>query len=226
LKSHLEPVEVTAPKQIYRVARSGQVERFSRIDPSEAALASSGNRFDVLGGGVLYGASTPSGCYAETLARFRLSAGMRQKVEEMDADGSRMACGGVPADWRARRTRATLSMRDPLPFLDVEHPATHEYLTSQMASELAALGLSVLDVAAVRGPNRHVTRAIASWAYAATNDDDELRYSGIRYVSKLGDWECWAIFDGTPVEVDEIQVITTSDPHLEEVSNLYGLRLF
>lgn len=214
------------PTRIYRVARSGQVTQYSIIDPLDANLDKGSHRFDVLGGGVLYAATVRAGSYGETLARFRIPASIRQKVEEIDGQGDRMVCGGVPADWRAQRVMATLSLDDPLPFLDVEAPQTHEYLTSALADELAGLGRDVLNVSDVRGPNRRLTRAIASWAYRAVNDSDEPIYSGIRYVSKLGDWECWAIFDGTAVTVDQIEVIQTSDRDIEQVASLFGLRLF
>lgn len=40
-------------------------------------------------------------------------------------------------------------------------------LSAKMAEELADLGVEVLDVANVRGPNRLISRAASSWAYYA-----------------------------------------------------------
>jgi hypothetical protein len=137
-----------------------------------------------------------------------------------------MVCGGVPADWRARRVKATLQVVDPLPFVDVEHAETHEYLSTEMADELNALGAPILDVGAVRGKDRRITRAIANWAYTALDDDGSPQYSGIRYMSRLSDWECWAIFDGSDVKSEKIDLIQTSDPDLQRVTNLFGLRIF
>jgi hypothetical protein len=71
-----------------------------------------------------------------------------------------------------------------------------------MSEVLVGLGFeNPLDVSTVRGSNRLLTRAIASWAYHATDESDEAKYSGIKYVSRLGHHECWAVFDGTPIQM-------------------------
>lgn len=137
-----------------------------------------------------------------------------------------MVCGGVPADWRARRVRATLRVEDPLPFLNVEEPATHELLTTEIASQLSQFEVDVLDVSHVRGRDRRVTRAIASWAYHAVDDDDQPIFSGIRYVSRLGDWECWAIFDGSQIVEVEQAVIQATDADLKKIAEMFRLRIF
>lgn len=48
-----------------------------------------------------------------------------------------VAGGGVPQDWRARRLMIEAATIDPLPFVDVEDPDTHEFVTSAMAPQLA-----------------------------------------------------------------------------------------
>lgn len=136
-----------------------------------------------------------------------------------------MICGGVPADWRHRRVRVSVALVEPLPFLDVEAPQTHEFLTTELADRLTPLGVTVLDVAQVRGPNRLITRAIATWAFGVLNDDG-FRYAGIRYMSRLGDHECWAVFQGIEVPERSRATITTSDPDLTAVADQFGLRIF
>ena len=96
-----------------------------------------------------------------------------------------MDAGSVPADWRQRRTAVHVRFRKDACFLDVEFPATHQFLRVELAPAIAALELGDLDVAAVRGPDRRVTQMISEWAYMA-RDDERTRYSGIRYVSRLG----------------------------------------
>lgn len=54
-------------------------------------------------------------------------------------------CGGIPADWRARRLKVQVDLPDALPFVDVEAPQTHTYLTAAMAPGLAGLGVDALD---------------------------------------------------------------------------------
>ena len=184
----------------------------------------SGNRFDVPGGGVLYLASTPSGCYAETLARYRPSARIIEAVR--GEDPSFLVAGAVPADWRHRRLLVDVDLHEPLPFLDIEAAATHTFLTGQLAADLTALGVNELDVAAVRGPNRLVTRLVAGWAYAASDEQGNALYAGIRYVSRLGNHECWAVFDGTGVTQRRGRTIDLDDPDLLRVADEFGLRIF
>jgi len=69
------PSHVTAPatrslgdKSLFRVARSDAPMRPSTIDPSDVST-NAGNRYDVVGGGVLYLAGEAAGCYADALAR-------------------------------------------------------------------------------------------------------------------------------------------------------------
>ena len=226
MASHIQgPATVSPPSAVYRVARSGAVHRYSEITPHDAQLEHAGNRYDVLGGGVLYAATTRRTCYAETLARFRVPAAVRAVVDAMDEDG-RMICGGVPADWRARRVLATISVDNALPFVDIADPVTLEYLTSELADLIAAHQVDVLDHGVALGRNRFITRGIATWAYTATGDQDRFRYSGIRYLSRFDNQECWAIFDGTDTRTVKQDLIATHDPDLISIADLFGLRIY
>lgn len=142
--------------------------------------------------------------------------------------GGFMVAGGVPRDWRLQRSRVTLAAPNALPFVDVEAPETHDYLTRAMAAELIALGYErPLDVATVRGRDRLLTRAIALHAYTSADDDGMPSYSGIRYLSRISSaWECWAIFEGTAVTQVGEQPIELNDPDLKTVEQLFGLRVF
>lgn len=219
-----QPQIIAPPASLYRVARSDSALRFSPIDPADVPLPGAGNRFDVPGGGVLYCATRPIGCYAETLARFRPSSAVRAAV--LDEDPQFMICGGVPADWRARRVKVSIETVDALPFLDVEHERTHEFLTTALAREMAALSVPVTDVSVIRGPNRLITRAIAGWSFSATDEDGNLAYGGIRYISRLGDHECWALFEGTGLRETGRDTIARTDPALQEVARTWGLNVF
>lgn len=172
---------------------------------------------------MLYAASAPEGAFAETLARFRPTAAMRALPPEEDEH--LMATGAIPADWRTRRLLTRFQLDDALPFLDVDAPETHSYLTAVMAPALTALGVQNLDVATLRGPNRFVTRAVATFAYIETNADGSLAYSGLRYGSRLGDWECWAIFEGTHVVRSTTSAIGKTEPALEQVARAFDLTI-
>lgn len=223
--AHASTPAVITPgdRELFRVARSDRPLTESRISVEDAAQRRAGNRFDVLGGGVLYLGSTALSCYLETLARLRPTAKMRTLLAEEDPEF--MVCGSVPRDWRSRRLQLTVTLPGSLPFLDVEDPRTHEYLTAAMAPPLAALGVPQLDVSDVRGRDRTLTRAIASWAYAARDVDGPL-YSGIRYLSRHGEHECWAVFDGTPLTETARTTIELTTPDFAEAINTFGLRAF
>ena len=95
-----------------------------------------------------------------------------------------------------------------------------------MAPELGGLAVDQLDVATVRGSNRLITRAVAAWAYAASDDDDLPRHSGIRYMSRLGEYECWAVFDGNRINEISRSTIEANNPDLKAAADHFGLRVF
>ena len=105
---------------------------------------------------------------------------------------------------------------------------THQFLRKELALGLSALGLNDLDVAAVRGPDRRVTRLIADWAYMA-DDGGQPLYAGIRYESRIrSDWEGWALFDDEDLELEVLETlpVTADIPALQVVAHLFGLRVF
>lgn len=218
-----EPAVVKPSDILWRVERSEPPLRFSRINAVDAALDRAGNRFDVPGGGVLYGATDPSGAFAETLAGFRPSAKVIAALAAAPAEPGMRPPGTVPAEWRTARRLRAFETIDPLPFVDIEDPATHTYLTEAAARVLLELGVEQLDVATVRGPSRLLTRELAAWVYSRTDEQGLPLYGGIRYVSRLGDFECWAIFDGTLTMLREELEILPTHPALQAIAGPFGL---
>lgn len=131
-----------------------------------------------------------------------------------------------PADWRMQRLLVSARTVEAPPFLDVEDTATHEFLTTVLAPQLVQLGVDVLDVAALRGADRALTRAIASWAYTAQDENGQYRFAGLRYMSRLGPYECWAVFEGADIEETSRSPILPTDPDLVAIVDLFGLRIF
>ena len=84
----------------------------------------------------------------------------------------------------------------------------------------------MIDVGVIRGSNRLATRAVAAWAYAATDAEGNPRFSGIRYVSRLGDHECWAIFDGSDVREVARSPISRVDSDVQQIATSWGLTVF
>lgn len=218
-----EPRLVVAPASLWRVGRASDPLHFSAITPEDAASENGGNRFDVPGGRVLYAASDADGAFAETLARFRPTAAMRALPPEEDEHF--MAAGAIPADWRTRRQLTQFELNEPLPFLDVDAPESHTFLTGEMAGVLEGLEVTNLDVATLRGPNRFLTRAIATFAYVARDDENRPLYSGLRYASRLGHWECWAIFEGTSLGQRSASAIPKTEAALERIARQFDLTI-
>ncbi len=212
---------------MWRVARRAGPLRPSAISPSDATLPRAGNRFDVPGIGVVYLATDLEGCFAETLARFRptTSTMVRDAATADAADQHLMEPGTVPAEWRERRTAVRVTCPDDVLFIDVEDPATHTHLARVLADELQRLHINNLDVAAVRGNDRRLTRLIAQWAYQPEGAVNQ-GYAGIRYRSRLGDWECWAVFDDVRLEQVEQRPIGENDTALVAIATAFGLRVF
>jgi hypothetical protein len=215
---------VTPTNALWRVARRGREFVFSEIPPDIARERRIGNRFDIPGWGVLYAATEPGGAFAEVLQDFRPTA---TAVAAAADDTGHMRPGSVPTDWRTRRTLVEFDVVDALPFVDVEQPDTHRALTRELAAELVAVGVERLDVSLIRGDDRLVTRLVASWAYFALDPDTgNPRYSGIRYVSKLGDFECWAVLRGTTIVPRRAHDIDRDDDRLQSVAATFGLTIY
>ena len=185
-----------------------------------------GNRFDATGHGTLYFATELEGCFAETTARYRLSTKVLAAIQA-DNEWSRrgfMPPGAVPADWRARRLATRVVLDQRAFFLDVDAPATHTFLNKHLAMELSELGVDVLDVGIVRGRDRRITRLIAKFAFDLTAGDAP-SLAGLRYTSRLGPWECWAVFDRTQFVERERHAIDASMPELTKIARTFGLKV-
>lgn len=223
LAPKLAPRAVEIPDRAWRVALIPSGQRFSKITPDDALLPDAGNRFDVPGGGVLYCASTPRGSFLETLAGKRVSARMASLVRD-DPTGF-MPPNSIPASWRDERRLFTVGTTDPALFIDVEDLETRQYIVGQIGEQLERLGIETLDIPDVRGMNRLLTREIARWVYSSLDEEGDYTYSGIRYVSKLDNEECWAIFAGTGTFVHEQSTIEKTDPNLIDVARLFDLTI-
>lgn len=200
---------VDAPAKLYRVGRDTNPIAYSYITPDVDQNDKLGYRFDVAGAGVMYAATEPVGAYTETVQSFRLSAATLAACKATQP-GLMVSCN-IPADWRDHRRLITFTVPGGLPFLDVDATASHTELTRHLAAELVSLGYEALDVSLVRSNHRLLTRLIATWTYLEERADGSPRYSGIRFVSKLGDHECWALFEGVPIADVETTVIPLND---------------
>jgi hypothetical protein len=213
---------------IWRVGR-GTVLDYPERSPIDMSDARSGNRFDSFTGrySVLYFGTTRTACYGETLSRFRRDPKLAFLDDEWDGSAGFMKRGTVPADWRTRRTAVQVKLPAGSRFLDVEDAGSRSLLEREIGPALAMLGCPELDVAAIRGADRRVTRFISEWAWQQDSPMGDRPLAGIRYLSRMDtDWECWAVFDDWELEEVARLPILLSDLELQAVARRYELTVF
>jgi hypothetical protein len=114
----------------------------------------------------------------------------------------------------------------PLPFADLANTDTLAELNthSDLMAGLALFGVDEIDLGELAGKDRRVTRYIAE-SLAAMRDEQNLpRFSGVRYLSRLGEGlECWGLFEGTVFDVVERRAIERNSPELIRVATRYGI---
>ena len=174
------------------------------------------NRFDDPHGRfrVLYAAERRRCCFAEALAPFR------SELPALGAapPGSLPPARPLPTGWLANRRLGRLRLAPGQRWLDLRAVETREALRAILAPLVLGVGMADLDGAAVRSPERRLTRAIAGWAHDAG-------FQGIVYTSRLDDrWACWAIFEGAElVPVGAPRPIRRGDRDLLATAALFHL---
>ena len=99
-------------------------------------------------------------------------------------------------------------------------PRTHAWLTQEMPELLAAIGEERFERPTVMTNNRRMTRTIAGRLHAFDELDGH-SIMGLRYESKIGDFECWALWRrGNRVESVTLQAITRHTPELVRAAEL------
>lgn len=224
----VNPRTVSPPADgVWRVARGPNPLDARLPDPHTLTTSKAGNRFDAPDRqyGVLYFATTLSGCFGEVLARKRPDPKLADLVEQEWRGHEFMEVGAVARDWRDRRSAVRVRLPTDMQYLDVEHPNTHQFLRRKLALGLSALDQDDLDVGVIRGPDRRVTRLISHWAWSQSEPTGPT-YAGIRYLSRIDTrWECWAVFWDVPLKVLDTKPITTDMPDLMDIGDFLGLRI-
>jgi hypothetical protein len=225
------PAEVTAPPGgIWRVGHAPDpMSTREPLTPDELNYPSVGNRFDspTAQYRVLYFGTQLECCFAETLGRFRPDPRILPVLAGDWEEHGYMEPGEVSREWRMRRMAVRVGIEDELPFLDVESAQTRAFLEPLFAPALVAYGFEHLDIPTIMTGDRRLTRLISQWAWTMMDENLAPRFAGIRYRSRLGmDWECWAVFDRTRVEIFEQRPITLEMESLQAIRELYALRVF
>lgn len=173
---------------------------------------------------ILYLASQPEGAYGETVAQFRPS------VKTLSQYGGRLPLGvqpSIPRDWRVARRLGSAVLFMTLRVADLDAADTVQALRSVLAPMAARLRLPNIDLSAITGPERELTRTAALYIYNQRDAQGQPLYAGVRYISRLKrEWECWAVFaDRVRYRSLRIDVITADGPHLYEAVRLLHLAI-
>jgi hypothetical protein len=185
----------------------------------------------------LYCATRAEGAFGEKLAQFALGANVALEIEEFLEEEADEAFAGdnLPAglnkeqieqlNWKLAWAPADQEAK----VIDVSTRRTQLALLPGIAGLLRAFGFPGLDSAALRTSKRAFTRQVAGHLHQAAKDvSGELRALGIRYESRLPPaWECWALWQPLPLEVDLAQIdeVTIDHPALQEAAALLGVPL-
>jgi hypothetical protein len=225
-------VEVYPPEEgLWHVGRDTSEDLTYRTVPrADDTNPRGGNRYDSYSGtyGTLYFATDLEVCYCETLARFRPNVVLAALVKNEWEASHKMGPGSLPADWRHTRVASRVLPVLPLPFVDVTHAETIAALNlhADLMAGLARFGVSEIDLGQLAGKDRRVTRYIAEFLAAARDDENLPKFSGIRYMSRLGEgYECWGLFEGTEFEVVERRSIERNSTELVRVARIYEITI-
>jgi hypothetical protein len=222
------PPVVSAPTELWRVGRAQSPLTSIDYGPLDMGESSAGNRFDSANGTfkVSYYGTTLHACFGESLAPFRPKGGLAELVKKDWDRMWAMEAGAVPSDWRHRRRALRCRVATSRSFLNVESREVITALDGSLQAILQPLDIEHLDVAVLRGPDRRITRVLSDYVWSQ-KEGGRPRFAGIRYLSRHNsDWECWAVFEGTPVESLEALPIECDMPELQEVAKAWGFASF
>jgi hypothetical protein len=198
-----------------------------------------GRRWDAPDGEfrTLYCATDAAGAFGEKLADFALPQGVPLEIEDfLEGDTDEEFAGEVltPGLNRAEVEQLNwkLAWAPPAPdqmAIDVSSGWTFLSLLPRIGGLLVAFGFPGRDATALKTSRRALTRRIAGVLHASSlTDSGDLRAFGIRYESRLPPaWECWALWEPLPLEVDEARIsgVTIDDPNLRAAAALLDVPL-
>jgi hypothetical protein len=188
-----EPALVAPPTDgVWHIGRTNAFLEFHLPDPVDMGEPRGGNRYDSFHGnyGVIYFGTTREACFAEVLSRLKPRPHLAALVDDEWRDRGFMTPGNIAADWRLKRTIARVVINDPLPFVDATASESLAAFRAapKIAEWLRAFGLDDVDLSDLVGRDRRVTRLISQWLFDAGIEDGLApRYSGVRYMSRLGE---------------------------------------
>jgi hypothetical protein len=169
-----------------------------------------GNRWDDPAGiyRVLYACSQRVGAFVETLARYRPDLKVVAGLAEIDGPEDGLPPGVVPLSWLDTRACGDATCEGS--FADIGEGRSLAILRMALASRAVYYGFTDIDGAIIRSSApRGFTQEISRFVYES--NDAGRRFTGIRYLSRLGnEFVNWAIFEPPPYVASPIQSVSSS----------------
>jgi hypothetical protein len=183
---------------------------------------------------VLYACGVRLGAFAEKLANFRPDQDVVDELDEIagdDADVESVPAGSVQVEWIEKTlmvgTATTFGV-----FAQVGTSRSLAYLRKELIHRALHHGLHDIDGDVIRRKApRRFTQEISQLIYACTGEYGEPAFSGVSYLSRLGDdFPNWAIFEPSggapvPLEPDDGKRIERDDDDLLAAVELLELTL-
>jgi len=178
---------------------------------------------------VVYASSSKLGALVEVLARFRPDPHVVAGLQEIKGEGpSALSSGRLPRSWIEGRRIGTASLRGV--YADVGHSDSLAVLRTALAARLVHHDLKDLDASSIRlTVPRRFTQEISRYVYERTEPHGDRSFSGIAYLSRLGDdLRNWAIFEpvergGGVLQDPEVSPLASDDPDLHQALNILGV---
>lgn len=228
----------TPPDGVFRVATGAwpfefRLPREALSDETDPVLG--GNRWDdpLARFATLYCASSAEAAFGETIARYRERPGLLERIDSFlsspaDPDyDPPLLPGRVPDDYFDSRYLGNVPVDADVRFVDVDDPATHA-AARPMLRVLRRFGVRTIDRSTFLSPDRRVTRTLARHYWNLAQSPDHHDWRGLRFVSRLApDWECWAIWEPSPLRttLSAVVPVTRNHPGLVQAAQRLGVEL-
>jgi hypothetical protein len=170
---------------------------------------------------VCYAAEQRLACFVETLAQYRPSVRLFDRVARMPlVDGAMdewQRAGIIPASWHHHRHLVTMRVLPGQHWLDLRTLQTRQALRVLIAPSLFALGLEDFDLGDAISRSRVLTQRMALMIH-------EAGFHGIVYPSRFDRmFDCWAMFDRAQFEATASDPIASDDRDYVRAAHLLGL---
>lgn len=171
-----------------------------------------------------YGSFEPLTAIRETLQALRADVKMLAEFQAVFGRGNAgppVPRRAVSLAWRRQHALVLAKIEAAGPVIDLEGLELRRELEAELAPDLAALGVSHLDLSELRGRDRPVTQLLARHLFTTHGA------AGVSYRSHLDSGRCVALFEGRTRLAAAAESIPLTEPlrELHQVCAEFGVEL-